>query len=73
MCTPFNVQDLTVLQDSLPDPVHFIEKGFQSKTVNSTQRKREDTAFQLIQKIHNQLHQVQWYLQRLYSMHKYEF
>ena len=28
--TPFNVQDLTVLQDSLPDPIHFIEKGFQA-------------------------------------------
>ena len=71
--TPFNVQDLTVLQDSLPDPIHFIEKGFQSKTVNFTQRKGEDTSFQLIQKIHNQLQQVQWDLQRLHSMHKYEF
>ena len=66
--TPFKVQDLTVLQDSLPDPIHFIEKGFQSKTANSTRRKgedRKDTAFQLIQKIHNQLQQVQWDLQRL--------
>ena len=70
---PFNVQALTVLQDSLPDPIHFIEKGFQVKKDNSTQRKGEDTAFQLIQKIHNQLQQVQWDLQRLHSMHKYEF
>ena len=71
-----SVKPLKVLQDSLPDPIHFIEKGFQSKTANSTQRKgedRKDTAFQLIQKIHNQLQQVQWDLQRLHSMHKYEF
>ena len=66
----------TVFQDSPPDPIHFIEKGFQAKTANSTQRKGEDgkdTAFQLIQKIHNQLQQVQWDLQRLHLMHKYEF
>ena len=71
-----SVKPLKVLQDSLPDPIHFIEKGFQLKTVNSTQRKAEDgkdTAFQLIQKIHNQLQHVQWDLQRLHSMHKYEF
>ena len=73
---PFNVKTLTVLQDSLPDPIHFTEKGFQAKKANSTQRKgedRKDTAFQLIQKIHNQLQQVQWDLQRLHSMHKYQF
>ena len=70
---PIDVQALTVLQDSLPDPIHFIEKGFKVKNTNSTQRKGEDTAFQLIQKIHNQLQQVQWDLQRLHSMHKYEF
>ena len=37
--TPFNVQDLIDFQDSLPDPIHFIEKGFQVKTANPTQRK----------------------------------
>ena len=71
-----SVKPLKVLQDSLPDPIHFIEKGFQSKTASSTQRKGEDmkdTAFQLIQKIHNQLQPVQWDLQRLHSIHKYEF
>ena len=69
--TPFNVQELTMFQY----PIHFIETGFQLKTANSTQRKGEDKkdeAFQLIQKIHNQLQQVQWDLQRLHSMHKYE-
>ena len=68
-----SVKPLKVLQDSLPDPIHFIEKDFQS---NSTQRKGEDkdnTAFQLIQKIHNQLQQVQKDLQRLHLIHKYEF
>ena len=71
-----SVKPLKVLQDSLPDPIHFVEKGFQSKTANSTQRKGEDgkdTAFQLIQKIHIQLQQVQEDLQRLHLMHKYEF
>ena len=71
-----SIKPLKVLQDSLPDPIHFIEKGFQLKTVNSTQRKGEDgidTATQLIQKIHIQLQQVQEDLQRLHLMHKYEF
>ena len=42
---------------------------------HSTQRKGEDIqdeAFQLIQKIHNQLQEVQWDLQRLHSLHKYK-
>ena len=38
----------------------------------STQRKGEDETFKLIQKIHNQLQQVQWDLQRLHSLHKYK-
>ena len=33
---PIDVQALTVLQDSLTDPIHFIEKGFQAKNTNST-------------------------------------
>ena len=66
---PTDVQALTVLQDLLSD-------DFQSKNSNSLQRKGEDKkdeAFQLIQKIHNQLQQVQWDLQKLHSLHKYEF
>ena len=66
---PTDVQALTVLQDLLSD-------DFQSKKSNSLQRKGEDKkdeAFQLIQKIHNQLQQVQWDLQKLHSLHKYEF
>ena len=72
---PTDIQDLTVLQGLVSD-------DFQAKITPSTQRKGEDThstqrkgedeAFQLIQKIHNQLQQVQWDLQRLHSLHKYK-
>ena len=72
---PTDIQALTTLQDLVSD-------DFQA---NSTQRKREETpdtrsiqrkggdeTFQLIQKIHNQLQEVQWDLQRLHSLHKYK-
>ena len=72
---PTDVQVLTVLQSLVSD-------DFQAKNTPSTQRKGEDTrsiqrkgedeTFQLIQKIHNQLQQVQWDLQRLHSLHKYK-
>ena len=72
---PTDIQALTVLQDLVSD-------DFQAKNTHSTQGKREDTrsiqrkgedeTFQLIQKIHNQLQQVQWDLQRLHSLHKYK-
>ena len=71
---PNDTQALTALQNLIPD-------DFQAKNTPSTQRKREDTrsiqrkgedeTFQLIQKIHNQLQEVQWDLQRLHSLHKY--
>ena len=66
---PTDNQALMALQDLLSD-------DFQSKKSNSLQRKGEDKkdeAFQLIQKIHNQLQQVQCDLQKLHSLHKYEF
>ena len=66
---PTDDQTLMALQDLLSD-------DFQSKKSNSLQRKGEDDkdeAFQLIQKIHNQLQQVQCDLQKLHSLHKYEF
>ena len=72
---PTDTQALTVLQN-------FISDDFQVKNTPSTQRKKEDTrsiqrkgedeTFQLIQKIHNQLQEVQWDLQRLHSLHKYK-
>ena len=60
-----DTQALTALQNLLSD-------DFQAKNTRSTQRKGEDEAFQLIQKIHNQLQEVQWDLQRLHSLHKYK-
>ena len=72
---PTDIQALTVLQDLVSD-------DFQAKNTPSTQRKKEDTrsiqrkgedeTFQLIQKIHNQLQEVQWDLQKLHSLHKYK-
>ena len=72
---PTDIQALTVPQDLVSD-------DFQAKNTPSTRRKREDTrsiqrkgedeTFQLIQKIHNQLQEVQWDLQRLHSLHKYK-
>ena len=63
---PTDTQALTALQNLISD-------DFQAKNTHSTQRKGEETpdeAFQLIQKIHNQLQEVQWDLQRLHSLHK---
>ena len=72
---PTYIQALTILQSLDSD-------DFQAKNTPSTQGKREDTrsiqrkgedeTFLLIQKIHNQLQQVQWDLQRLHSLHKYK-
>ena len=57
---PTDIQALTALQSLVSD-------DFQAKNTHSTQREGEDTqdtrpdeTFQLIQKIHNQLQQVQW-------------
>ena len=72
---PTDTQALTALQNLISD-------DFQAKNTHSIQRKGEETpdthselqdeTFQLIQKIHNQLQQVQWDLQRLHSLHKYK-
>ena len=72
---PGIIADTPILQSLVSD-------GFQAKNTPSTQGKREDThsiqrkgedeTFLLIQKIHNQLQQVQWDLQRLHSLHNYK-
>ena len=72
---PTDTQALTALQNLISD-------DFQAKNTHSTQRKGEETpdthsyiqdeAFQLIQKINNQLQEVQWDLQRLHFLHKYK-
>ena len=75
LLSPLIHKALTALQNLISD-------DFQAKNTHSTQRKGEETpdtrlelqdeTFQLIQKIHNQLQQVQWDLQRLHSLHKYK-
>ena len=82
---PTDTQALTALQNLISDD--FQAKNTPStqrkrEDTCSIQRKGEETpdtrsdtqdeTFQLIQKIHNQLQQVQWDLQRLHSLHKYK-
>ena len=82
---PTDIKALTVLQSLVSDDFQAKNtpsterKGEETPDTlpdtPSTQRKGEDIqdeAFQLIQKIHNQLLQVQWDLQRLHSLHKYK-
>ena len=79
---PTDVQALTVLQSLVSDDFQAKNtpstqrKGEDTQDTHpdthSTQRKGEDETFQLIQKIHNQLQQVQWDLQRLHLLHKYK-
>ena len=82
---PTDIQALTALQSLVSDDfqvknTHSTQRKGEETPVthpdtSSTQRKGEDIqdeTFQLIQKIHNQLKQVQWDLQRLHSLHKYK-
>ena len=75
---PTDTQALTALQNLISDDfqaknTHSTQrKGEETPDTRSTQRKGEDETFQLIQKIHNQLQEVQWDLQRLHSLHKYK-
>ena len=76
--TPTDTQALTALQNLISDDFQAKDthptqrKGERTPDTRSIQRKGEDETFQLIQKIHNQLQQVQWDLQRLHSLHKYK-
>ena len=65
---PTDTHALTALQNLISDD--FQRKGEKTPDTRSTKR---NEAFLLIQKIHNQLQTVQWDLQRLQSMHKYDF
>ena len=73
---PTDTQALTALQNLLSDD--FEANSIQRKgeetpdTTPDTRSDIQDEAFQLIQKIHNQLQEVQWDLQRLHSLHKYK-
>ena len=71
---PTDIQALTALQDLVSDDFQANptqRKVEETPDTRSIQRKGEDETFQLIQKIHNQLQEVQWDLQRLHSLHKY--
>ena len=76
--TPTDTQALAALQNLISvdfqvKKTHSTQrKGEETPDTRSIQRKGEDETFQLIQKIHNQLQQVQWDLQRLHSLHKYK-
>ena len=76
--TPTDTQALTALQNLISDDfqakdTHSTQrKGEKTPDTRSIQRKGEDETFQLIQKIHNQLQEIQWDLQRLHSLHKYK-
>ena len=76
--TPTDTQALTALQNLISDDfqakdTHSTQrKGEKTPDTRSIQRKGEDETFQLIQKIHNELQEVQWDLQRLHSLHKYK-
>ena len=76
--TPTDTQALTALQNLISDDfqaekTHSTQrKGEETPDTRSIQIKGEDETFQLIQKIHNQLQEVQWDLQRLHSLHKYK-
>ena len=72
---PTDIQALTALQDLVSDDFQANStqrKREETPDTRSIQRKGEDETFQLIQKIHNQLQEVQWDLQRLHSLHKYK-
>ena len=76
--TPTDTQALTALQNLISDDfqakntLSSQRKGEKTPDTRSIQRKGEDETFQLIQKIHNQLQEVQWDLQRLHLLHKYK-
>ena len=72
---PTDDQALMVLQDLLSDNLQsnsLQRKGENTYKEISEKKEKKDEAFQLIQKIHNQLQQVQCDLQNLHSLHKYE-
>ena len=70
---PTDDQALMALQVLLSESNSLQRKGEDAYNEISEKKEKKDEAFQLIQKIHNQLQQVQCDLQKLHSLHKYEF
>ena len=69
---PTDTQALTALQNLLSDDFEANSIQRKGEETPDTRSDIQDEAFQLIQKIHNQLQEVQWDLQRLHSLHKYK-
>ena len=69
---PTDTQALTALQNLLSDDFETHSTQRKGEETPDTRSDIQDEAFQLIQKIHNQLQEVQWDLQRLHSLHKYK-
>ena len=67
---PTDTQALTALQNLLSDDFEANSTQRKGEETPDTRSELQDETFQLIQKIHNQLQQVQWDLQRLHSLHK---
>ena len=70
---PTDTQALTVLQNLLSDDFETHSTQRKGEEIPDTRSTKRNEAFLLIQKIHNQLQTVQWDLQSLQSMHKYDF
>ena len=70
---PTNTQALLALQNLISDDFETHSTQRKGENTPDTRSTKRNEAFLLIQKIHNQLQTVQWDLQRLQSMHKYDF
>ena len=69
---PTDTQALTALQNLLSDDFDTHSTQRKGEETPDTRSELQNETFQLIQKIHNQLQEVQWDLQRLHSLHKYK-
>ena len=69
---PTDTQALTALQNLLSDDFEASSIQRKGEETPDTRSELQNETFQLIQKIHNQLQEVQWDLQRLHSLHKYK-
>ena len=69
---PTDTQALTALQNLLSDDFDTHSTQRKGEETPDTRSELQNETFQLIQKIHKQLQEVQWDLQRLHSLHKYK-
>ena len=65
--------DVTAIHTETPEELQIHSSNYRKgEETPDTRSELQDETFQLIQKIHNQLQEVQWDLQRLHSLHKYK-